>query len=220
FHEGGTIFTSTSDSAYQGFVKWATDHGPPPATNLEPGFDFFTHKVQPILVKKGCMMVQCHSAAMFHDYRLRGGSSGSFSLSATRRNYNLSLQQVSLESEDPSASRLVRKNLYRPEIFDGSNGIAHRAGALLEDFHGKLPPPAICGQGNYDSEKGGLDKIPAYCVIREWLKRERAARNLAPLSAIVYVKRSIPRGADRAQDFDVYAPGSDLMIAGATLNAT
>ena len=36
-----------------------------------------------MLVKKGCMMAQCHSAAMFHDYRLRGGSAGSFSL--TRR---------------------------------------------------------------------------------------------------------------------------------------
>jgi len=34
--------------------------------------------VQPILVKKGCMMLACHSPAQFHDYRLRGGSGGSF----------------------------------------------------------------------------------------------------------------------------------------------
>ncbi len=62
------------------------------------------------------MMVQCHSASMFHDYRLRGGSGGSFSLSATRKNYELSLAQLSVESEDPNASRIIRKNLYRPEV--------------------------------------------------------------------------------------------------------
>ena len=38
----------------------------------DPAFLFFAHKVQPMLVKKGCMMIQCHSASMFHDYRLHG----------------------------------------------------------------------------------------------------------------------------------------------------
>ena len=61
---------------------------PTPGT-LDPAFLFFAQKVQPMLVKKGCMMAQCHSAAMFHDYRLRGGSAGSFSLTATQKNYAL-----------------------------------------------------------------------------------------------------------------------------------
>jgi hypothetical protein len=115
FHEGGVIFESQSDDGYVALSDWAREHGPPKLGALDPGFDFFAHKVQPILVKKGCMMVQCHSAAMFHDYRLRGGSGGSFSLSATRKNYQLSILQMTFESDDPNASRLVRKTIYPPE---------------------------------------------------------------------------------------------------------
>ena len=112
-------------------------HEPTPADPTRaPGFSFFAHRVQPILAKKGCMMPQCHSAAMFHDYRLRGGSAGSFSLSATERNYTLSIAQLAFESDDVMASRLVRKNLFRPELsLSGQQvGIAHRGGPLFEDF--------------------------------------------------------------------------------------
>ena len=157
---------------------------------------FFSQKVQPLLVKKGCMMVQCHSATMFHDYRLRGGSGGSFSLSATRKNYELSLAQLSIESEDPNASRIVRKNLYRPEVCsvggcDKPSGIAHRGGPLLEDFGTETASPRLCADAKYDYDNGDLDKIPAYCVLAEWLKRERDVYKLAPLSAVVYVRRPI-----------------------------
>ena len=86
-----------------------------------------------MLVKKGCMMAQCHSAAMFHDYRLRGGSGGSFSLTATREELRASDRADAFESDDVNASRLVRKNLYRPEASAG-DGLAHRGGPLLEDF--------------------------------------------------------------------------------------
>ena len=222
FHEGGAIFTSTGDAGYQGLLQWAKDHGPPNLGAVDPGLEFFAHKVQPLLVKKGCMMVQCHSAAMFHDYRLRGGSGGSFSLSATKRNYGLTLAQMALESDDVNASRLVRKNLYRPEVHDGSTGLTHRGGPLLEDFVTELATGGLCDKSDkktpaYDYDKGDLDKIPAYCVIREWHKRERASRSLAPLSAVVYVKRSIAPAPNRAQDFDAYAPGADLHVAKATL---
>ncbi|HXN30373.1 MAG TPA: hypothetical protein VN894_00870, partial [Polyangiaceae bacterium] len=181
-------------------------------------FVFFAQKVQPVLVKKGCMMAQCHSAAMFHDYRLRGGSAGSFSLAATRKNYTLSVAQMSFESDDVNASRLVRKNLYRPEVFPGSTGIAHRGGALFEDFGGgdaggQLASGAICDQANYDYDGGNLDSIPAYCILREWHKRERAGRNLAPASAIAYVSRPPPSGPDRPQDFDLFAGGASLHLA-------
>ena len=63
---------------------------------LDAGFEFFASRVQPMLVKRGCMMLGCHSPTMFHDYRLRGGSAGHFGLAATRRNYNLTLEQVAL----------------------------------------------------------------------------------------------------------------------------
>ena len=123
FHEGGIIFQTAQDAGYQAILNWANAHGPLKLGMLDPGFAFFAHNVQPVLVKKGCMMVQCHSAAMFHDYRLRGGSGGSFSLSATRRNYTLSLAQLDLDSDDIGSSRIVRKNLYRPELFKDSTGI-------------------------------------------------------------------------------------------------
>ena len=214
YHEGGVIFSSPSDEAYRRCDEWARLHGPPEVVRDDPGFSFFAHKVQPVLVKKGCMMIQCHSASMFHDYRLHGGSGGSFSLSATRRNYELSLAQMAIESEDLDASRMVRKNLYRPEVCgvagcDQPVGLAHRGGPLLEDFGSERASPAACAAGNHDYDGGDLDKIPAYCVLLEWLKRERATHNLAPLSAIVYVKRPA-NSLKRAQDFDVYAPGADL----------
>ncbi len=123
---------------------------------------FFAQKVQPILVKKGCMMAQCHSAAMFHDFRLRGGSAGSFSLTATRKNYAFAIAQMSFESDDVNASRLVRKNLYRPDQFSASNGVFHRGAPLLEDFGNNLAIDAgpICDQGGYDYQNGNVDTDP------------------------------------------------------------
>ncbi len=221
YHEGGVVFTSPSDAGYTAMSDWAKAHGPPVVDNSDPGFAFFSQKVQPMLVKKGCMMVQCHSASMFHDYRLHGGSGGSFSLSATRKNYELSLTQLSLESEDPNASRIIRKNLYRPEVCtmagcDRPAGITHRGGPLLEDFPGSTATPQSCASGKYDYDNGELDKIPAYCVFAEWLKRERDVYKLAPLSAIVYVKRPVGT-VTRPQDFDLYSPGADLRRVGASL---
>jgi hypothetical protein len=216
YHEGGPLYTSVQDTNYQAMLQWAQAHGPPNPTNLDPNFVFFAERVQPMLVKKGCMMAQCHSAGMFHEYRLRGGSGGSFSLSTSMRNYLFSVLQMSFESDDLSASRLVRKNLYRPQVFAGSNGILHRGGPLFEDFGSQLASGTLCDAGSYDYDKGNLDQIPAFCVIREWHKRERAARNPAALSAIVYVSRPVASGPDRPQDFDVFAGGASLHLAAAT----
>jgi hypothetical protein len=233
YHEGGPIFSSVKDSRYLGLLQWAKAYGPPKPRTLDAGFLFFAQKVQPILAKKGCMMVQCHSAGMFHEYRLRGGSAGSFSLSTTDRNYTFSIGQMAFESDDVNTSRLVRKNLYRPELCqpgEAGIGLTHRGGPLFEDFGGQVPrgglcdPTAyggFCDAGGYDYDKGNVDTIPAYCVVREWLKRERAGlRNPAPLSAIAYVRRPVPAGPDRPQDFDVFAGGASLHIVSASLSAT
>ncbi len=213
YHEGGPLFSSVQDPSYQALLQWATAHAAPDDTGLDPAFLFFAQKVQPILVKKGCMMSQCHSAAMFHDYRLRGGSAGSFSLTATMRNYTFSVAQMSFESDDVSSSRLVRKNLYRPEVFNGSNGIAHRGGPLFEDFGDSLPSGALCDSGNYDYDNAPVDTIPAFCVVYEWHKRERAERMPGAISAIAYVSRPVPAAPDRPQDFDVFAGGASLHLA-------
>jgi hypothetical protein len=225
YHEGGPIFTSTNDAGYQTLLNWAGDaiaQGEPMLGTLAPEFQFFAARVEPLLAKKGCMMVQCHSAAMFHDYRLRGGSGASFSYSATKKNYDLTVSMMSFESDDVNASRLVRKNLYRPDLMSGSPGLLHRGGALLEDFPGQLASGQLCDSaadaGMYDYDNGSLDAIPAYCIIREWHRRERAARGYTngALRSIVYVTRAIAPAPDRAQDFDVYAPGADLHVVGAT----
>jgi hypothetical protein len=221
YHEGGALFASVKDPNYVAIEAWAQLHGPIDAGKLDPAFTFFAQKVQPMFVKKGCMMAQCHSAAMFHDFRLRGGSAGSFSLTATRRNYDFAIGQMSFESDDVTASRLVRKNLYRPDQFVGSNGVFHRGGPLLEDFGNTnaVDAGAVCDAANYDFDKGNLDAIPAFCVIREWHARERTERNLDGVSAIVYVSRPPPAGSDRPQDFDVFAGGASLHIAGASMSA-
>jgi hypothetical protein len=211
FHEGGVVFQSAQASGYQNLKTWLDAHGPGDVGTPTAGFEFFAKRVQPVLARKGCFMLQCHSGVSFHDFRPRGGSAGSFSLSSTRENYKMATAQMSFESDDPRASRLVRKNLYRPEVMPNGTGIAHRGGALFEDFGAKPADGSSCGMV-YDYDGGNLDSIPAFCVVGEWLRRERATRNLAPLSGIVYVKRPIPQ-TDRYQDFDVYSPGADLRLA-------
>jgi hypothetical protein len=212
YHEGGTIFTSTSDSGYVALNEWATLRGAP--TNVPPdeGFEFFSDRVQPMLVKRGCMMLGCHSASMFHDYRLRGGSGGHFGLPATRKNYTLTLEQMALESPDPNVSRLIRKNLAPAP--DGI-GIKHRGGPLLAR-------PENSPECDLEAAATGpLDEQDPYCVIVAWFQRERAARlgETDPLTGVAFVRRPASSGPDRPQDFDVYQPGADVILASASYDA-
>ncbi|MBP9112517.1 MAG: hypothetical protein KBF88_06885, partial [Polyangiaceae bacterium] len=193
-------------------------YGPFTPENIDPNFLFFANRVQPLLVKKGCMMAQCHTPSQFNEYRIRGGSGGNFSLVATRKNYELSLEQLAVESPNVNASRLVRKNLFRPEVSPGGSGILHRGGPLLEDFTGQNADAALCDPAtNYDTVDLNDPKVPAYCIINEWHKRERATRNPAPLSAVVFVKRPTMPANFRAQDFGEFAPGAELHLTQVTL---
>jgi hypothetical protein len=209
YHEGGTIFNEPGVPGYQALLQWATEKGGPTNVPSEPGFRFFADRVQPMLVKKGCMIVGCHSPSMFHDYRLRGGSGGHFGLPATRTNYQLTLEQVNLASTDAAASRLVRKNLPLSE-----GGIRHRGGALLASSD-----PTTCDATV--ASTGELDDQDPYCVIDAWLQLERTARRAtaADLSSVVYVQRAIPTGPDVPQDFQAFVGGADLLQAPLTLDA-
>ena len=211
YHEGGSIFDSPDSDGYKAILDWATAKGGPSNVPADPGFVFFAKRVQPILVKRGCMMLGCHSASMFHDYRLRGGSGGHFGLPATRRNYELTLEQVALESPDPNASRVIRKNL-APK---SGGGILHRGGSL---FAG-AGDPAQCDL--VAAETGDLDKQEPYCVVVAWIEKERSIRmaNDPGLTGIVYVKRPPAPAPDRPQDWETYAPGADLLRASASLDA-
>ncbi len=72
YHEGGTVFSTTDDSGYQALVAWATEKGGP-TDQVVPGVDDGCSRspiaCKPLLVKRGCMMINCHSGSMFHDYR-------------------------------------------------------------------------------------------------------------------------------------------------------
>ena len=199
YHEGGAIFDSIADPDYQALLEWARQKGGPSRVPTDPGFEFFADRVQPVLVKRGCMMLGCHSASMFHDYRLRGGSGGHFGLAATRKNYELTLEQVALESPDPRASRIVQKNLT-----PGLGGILHRGGALFGA--GEACDLAV-------AESGPLDEQDPYCVIAAWIARERESRmaNAQPLQALVYVRRPPKPTADAPQDWADFAPGGELV---------
>lgn len=202
YHEGGVVFRSTEEPEYQDLLAWATERGGPLQVPSSANFAFFAQRVQPMLVKRGCMMFGCHSAAMFHDYRLRGGSGGHFGLPATRKNYELSLEQLALESPHPNASRLLKKNLS-----PSAGGLVHRGGPLFAGSSG----PESCDLAA--AEAGPLDEQSPYCVIVAWIARERAERMAGALGmeAIVYVRRTPETGRDAPQDFADFAPGSELV---------
>jgi hypothetical protein len=220
YHEGGTLFQSPDDQGYRAILDWATKKGGPDAAHIpgDSGFSFFVDNVQPMLVKKGCMLLGCHSPAMGHDYRLRSGSAGHFGLPATRHNYRLTLDQLALESPDPNASRLLRKNL-APFIPGGAApatpvGILHRGGSLFG-------VGTDCTAEPPDAGAAGVDAQNPYCVIRHWIELERANRmkGAMPLSAVVYVKRPLRTDKEAPQDFETFSPGADLLRAPASLDA-
>jgi hypothetical protein len=210
FHEGGTVFRSRDDSSYLLLETWAAAKGGPTNVPTEPEFQFFADRVQPMLVKRGCMMLGCHSGSMFHDFRLRGGSGGHFGLPATRTNYRLTLEQLALESTSVHASRLVRKNLAVE-----AGGIRHRGGPLFG--FGDMEAP--CDMTTADS--GPIDEQRPFCVIAAWFAHERTARlGTSPsFSSIVFVRRTPASGPDTPQDYATYQPGAELVQATVTVGA-
>ncbi|MFO0680578.1 MAG: hypothetical protein U0234_00940 [Sandaracinus sp.] len=237
YHEGGTVLPSTDDSRYQAIFHWAQSLTPadvapviPPGYS-ERGLRFFANRVQPVMVRKGCMFLNCHSPSMFHDLRLRGGSGGHFGRVATIANYDMARLLLAVDAEDPNESRLIAKNLYPDSAVDGGQGIIHRGGSLLDDF----PPnadgtphtarPADCDAYTDDEldRTGDLNTIPAYCIFVRWheIEREEVHPGLTTataVTALVWVNR--PAGVGRPEDFDTYRPGASLRIADATLSRT
>jgi len=210
YHEGGALFPSLDDGGYKAILSWAELKGGPTYVPSDPGFPFFAERVQPMLVKRGCMMLGCHSASMFHDYRLRGGSGGHFGLPPTRKNYELTLEQLALQSPNPNASRILRKNLP-----PSAGGILHRGGPLFAAYGN----PDACDLTA--AESGPLDEQSPYCVLVAWIKKERASRMAAApgLTHVVYVKRKPRPLPDAPQDWEGFSPGADVVRVEATLAA-
>jgi hypothetical protein len=235
YHEGGSVFPSTDDPDYGVLRAWAEavamqapdllDPWVPPDAD-DAGYRFFANRVQPLLVREGCMFLNCHSPAMFHDLRLRGGAGGHFGRIATAHNYGIARDMLALEATTVNESRIVAKNLYPDEQLSGASGIFHRGGSLLEDFgnDGSGPnraDPSDCA--TVDADAGDLNTTPTYCVMARWHQIERdAAIARGELTAegvrsVVWVSR--PTGVGSADDFDTYRPGADLVQATVTIAA-
>lgn len=230
YHEGGDVLVDTEDADYRTILRWAEDIAArrPELLRMQlddDGMRFFADRVQPLLVRKGCMFLACHSPAMFHDLRLRGGSRGEFSEIATRKNYEMSKLMLALEASDAGQSRLVAKNLCPAEL--GGGGVKHRGGALFEDFGSCADPstraaPERCV--GIDADAGDLNEVPAYCVLARWHAIERqAAIDRGELDAgpgpraLVWVER--PEGAGGVTQFHRFSPGADLLWADASTDA-
>jgi WD40-like Beta Propeller Repeat len=232
YHEGGDVFEDGSDPDYEVLFAWASDiakRAPhllvPPTEAMDEGLRFFANRVQPLLVRKGCMFQNCHSPAMFHDLRLHGGSQGAFSALSTHRNHEMSKHLLALDSADPNQSRFIAKNLCAARV--GGQGIQHRGGALFEDFGGCASEATRAHPGQcdgVDAEAGDLNELPAYCVLARWhaIERELAVErgelpSREPPSAVVFVTR--PAGVGSVLDFDTFRPGADLVRASASYAA-
>ncbi len=233
FHEGGDVFADVDDPDYLALRRWAEEvvERRPDLLTFEAafgepsdGFRFFVDRVQPVLARKGCMFLNCHSVPMFHKYRLRGGSRGAIARVPTWLNYQMSKKNLGIDSPNPNMGRLVAKNLYPPEMVDGGQGIAHRGGPLFEDFRdgsGNVQPARAELCDGFDAHGDPLDVVPAYCIVAEWHRIERQAaidegKLLAqPLSHVVWVRR--PPGIGDVRDFDTFRGGADLRIADASV---
>jgi hypothetical protein len=230
YHEGGDVFADVQDADYRKLLAWAdqTVSSSPQLLDFgeaDEGLRFFGNRVQPVLVRKGCLFLNCHSPAIFHDLRLRGGASGSFSPVATRKNYEFARAFLAMDSADPNQSRVIAKNLCPPAA--GGHGIQHRGGILFEDFGGCASPNSHASSAKcagIDADGGDLNQIPAYCVLARWHAIERdLAIQRGELSAgpdargVVFVAR--PENVGGIADFDSFRPGADLLWADASSDA-
>ncbi|MBX3268874.1 MAG: hypothetical protein KF729_01350 [Sandaracinaceae bacterium] len=232
FHEGGNVFGSAEDADYRTIFAWADElvtsqpDAIAPPTEITEGLRYFANRVQPVLVRKGCMFLNCHSPSMFHDLRLQGGAQGHFARVATYRNYDSARHLLALDASSPNESRVIAKNLFAPEQVPGSPGIFHRGGALFEDFGeaGVINPATPDDCAGFDADAGDLNEVPAYCIMVRWHEIERqeaiARGELFPAGEVVrgvaWIAR--PPGVGEPRDFDTYRPGADLMLASASVD--
>ncbi len=215
FHAGGAIFTGMEDGDWQKIAAWAeatvaADPDRFREGDASDGYRYFANRVQPVLVRDGCMVLGCHSPLGVR-FQLRGGSAGAFSSAARRHNYRLARSFLAIEAEDPLRSRIIEKNSLAPI------GMPHRGGALFAPADG-----VDCA--DFDLERGNIDAVPSRCILSRWHDIERAdaiGRGELPATpdprAIVWVER--PLGVGSGLDFDTYRPGADLRIADVTLDA-
>ena len=221
-HTGGDQFPSTEDADYQAIRTWAQQVGKLDFADT-PEKAFFEDHVQPLLVQRGCMFEACHSPAATNDFKLRSGTQGFFSAIALEKNYELLEKDfLALELPDARRGRAIAKALLTDDyrIADEVVGIHHRGGAVLETpgaMNGS--DPELCPAWSGDTPPAN---VSAFCVVQEWIDRERGAMaaDITPMNQnstveIVYVDRPAGQGADHLE-FATFQGNADLMRVTAT----
>lgn len=216
FHSGGDHFSSVNDAGFQAVKTWAEKVGPVEFGADDPGKQFFADHVQPLLLRRGCMFESCHSPAATNDFKLRSGSPGFFSALALEKNYELMRKDfMAFEAPDARRSRVVAKGILRR-----FGGIAHRGGGVLETPGSGGSDPANCPDP-FDAATAS-----AFCIMQEWVNIERqqlvddgVIPALGATIPIVYVEREQSHVA-APLEFDTYQPGSDLLVADASLDGS
>lgn len=216
YHGGGDTFANSRSDGYTELEAWAdsvvtTAPELTRETEVSDGYRFFVNRVQPALVRKGCMALACHSPLSIV-FQLRGGSGGAFSRLSRRINYHKALELLALESPDPDQSRIIAKNLIAVETDPDGRGILHRGGPLFA-----MDGEPTCD--GVDADSGSFDETPALCILRRWHQIERDARVAegsldSELRGLVWVSR--PLGVGSVTDFATYRPGADLLFSDAT----
>jgi hypothetical protein len=224
-HTGGDQFPSTDDDDFKKFREWAQAVGKLAFADT-PEKAFFENNVQPLLVQRGCTFEACHSPAATNDFKLRSGTQGFFSAIALERNYELLKKEfLALEFPDARRGRAVAKALLADDyrVADQVSGISHRGGAVLETpGAANGSDPAQCPTWNGTTPPAN---VSAFCVLQEWINRERAATagELTPMNQndtvqLVYVDRPAGQGADHLE-FATFQGGADLKAVAATFGA-
>ena len=218
-HTGGDQFEDTEDDDFKTLRAWAQAIGKLAFADT-PEKMFFEQNVQPILVQRGCAFEACHSPGAANDFKLRSGTQGFFSAIALEKNYDLLKHEfLALEFPDARRGRAIAKSILPDDyrVPDDVLGIAHRGGAVLETPGSAGSNPIACPPF--------APGVPTFCVLQEWINRERAAlggqvspMNMGSTIEIVYVERPAGQAADRLE-FDTFQGGADLKSVTATFGA-
>ena len=99
----------------------------------------------------------------------------------TLTNYELTLGQIAMESPDPNASRLVAKNLLRPDRCPWAEQLGAAsctaAARCSTTSRRRSRRRALCDDAAADRD-GNLDDQHAYCVIARWIQIEQEEAKL------------------------------------------
>lgn len=184
-HRGGTQFHAMNDPALEALLKWAEMESPPDEEPLTPLAQLYAETVQPVLVRKGCMLTNCHGAGASNSLVLDAGVLGQIDRTATMHNYRKVAFHLNLDTPDPMMARIVRKTI-PPE----HGGIFHRGG------------------NNFFDPTGGDEDLAALTDFMAEARRQTGADATGVATGLVFVATDpTPRAL-----FDIAAwqPGGDV----------